>query len=112
MSGRYQVRMFESMEKDGATAAGTVLTPMAQTFSVYAESADEADKLIRRDITTGKRPRGKVYQILPVLGNAEFARSLAVSTEGSFDRVFLDPASGPYSEFRRIRLAEIATEAA
>jgi len=106
MSCRYQVRVFESTQKDGATAAGTIIAPLAQTFSVYAYSGEEAEKSIRKDIDKGKLARGKVYQILPLLGNAELTRSLAVGLEGSFDRVFLDPAAGPYSEFRRIRLPQ------
>ncbi|HTU45650.1 MAG TPA: hypothetical protein VMF91_11345 [Bryobacteraceae bacterium] len=108
MSCRYQIRVFESTQKDGATAAGTIIAPIAQTFSVYAHSGEEAEKSIRKDIDKGKLARGKVYQILPLLGNAEFTRSLAAGLEGSFDRVFLDPAAGPYSEFRRIRLPVVA----
>jgi hypothetical protein len=106
MSCRYQVRIFESTEKDGATSAGTVLTPVAFTFSVYAYSAEEAEKSLRKDVAKGKLGRGKVYQILPVIGNGEFVRSLAVACDGSFEHVFLDPAAGPFSEFRRIRLPQ------
>jgi hypothetical protein len=104
MSCRYQVRVFESTAKDGATAAGSILAPLAYTFSVYADSGEHAEKSIRKDIGKGKLARGRVYQILPLLGNAELTRSLAVAVDGSFDRVFLDPAAGPYSELRRIRL--------
>lgn len=112
MSCRYQVRVFESTQKDGATAAGTIIAPLAQTFSIYAYSGEEAEKSIRKDIAKGKLARGKIYQILPLLGNAELTRSLAVGLEGSFDRVFLDPAAGPYSEFRRIRLPVVAAPVA
>lgn len=104
MSCRYQVRIFESLEKDGATSAGTVLAPAAFTFSVYAYSGEEAEKQIRKDVAKGKLSRGKVYQILPAIGGGEFTRSLAVAEDGSSGHVFLDPAAGPFSEFRRIRL--------
>lgn len=106
MSCRYQVRIFESTEKDGATSPGTIMAPVTQTFSVYVHSAEEAEKSISKDIAKGKLARGRVYQVLPLLGNAELTRSLAVGLDGSFHRVFLDPAAGPYSEFRRIRLPQ------
>jgi hypothetical protein len=106
MSCRYQIRIFESAGKDGATSAGTIMAPVAQTFSVYVYSAEEAEKSIRKDIARGKLARGRVYQILPLLGNAELTRSLAVALDGSFHRVFLDPEAGPYSEFRRVRLPQ------
>ena len=104
MSCRYQIRVFESTEKDGATAAGTIVVPVSLTFSVYAYSGEEAERSIRKDIAKGKLAGGKVYQICPLLGNAELTRSVAVTLDGSFDRVFLDPATGPYSAYRRIRL--------
>ncbi|HEX3684412.1 MAG TPA: hypothetical protein VHU83_17890 [Bryobacteraceae bacterium] len=106
MSCRYQVRIFESAGKDGATSVGTIMAPVAQTFSVYVYSAEEAEKSIRKDIAKGKLARGRVYQILPLIGNAELTRSLAVALDGSFQRVFLDPEAGPYSEFRRVRLPQ------
>jgi hypothetical protein len=112
MSGRYQIRVFESAAKDGATMAGAILTPVAYTFSIYADSCDQAEKSIRKDIGKGKLSRGRIYQLLPVLGNGELARSLAVSLDGSFDRVFLDPAAGPYSELRRVRPCNFAVATA
>lgn len=108
MSCRYQIRVFESTEKNGATSGGTIVGPTAQTFSVYAYSGDEAERTIRKNVAKGKLALGKVYQILPLLGNAELTRSLAVALDGRFDHVFLDPAAGPYSEFRRVRLAQPA----
>lgn len=104
MSCRYQVRIFESTGKDGAISAGTIVTPVAFTFSIYAYSAEEAEQSVRKDVAKGKLGRGKVYQILPVIGNGEFVRSLAAASDGPFEHVFLDPAAGPFSEFRRIRL--------
>lgn len=111
MSGRYQVRVFESVEKDGATAAGTILEPLSLTFSLYADSAEGADILLRKDVDKGKRSRGTVYQICPVKSQ-EFTRSIAAALDGSFQHVFLDPAGGPYSEIRRVRLPKPAADAA
>src|ERR1700761_4932562 len=108
MSCRYQIRVFESARKDGDTSAGTVVTPLSLTFSVYAYSGEDAEKSIRRDIAKGKLARGRVYQILPLIGNAELTRSLAVASDGSCARVFLDPAAGLYSESRRIRVPQLA----
>ena len=110
MSCRYQIRVFESTEKDGVTSAGTLVAPLAFTFSVYTYSAEQAEKQIRKDVAKGKLSRGKVYQILPAIGGGEFTRSLAVAEDGSFAHVFLDPAAGPYSEFRRLRLPTPALE--
>ncbi|MBV9762277.1 MAG: hypothetical protein JO340_17085 [Acidobacteriaceae bacterium] len=104
MSCRYQVRIFESTSEDGATSAGTIVKPTAFTLSVYAYSGDEAEKSIRKDIAKGKLASGRVYQIMPALYNFEFVRSVAFASDGSSQRVFLDPASGPFCEFRRIRL--------
>jgi hypothetical protein len=106
MNCRYQVRVFESIEKDGITSAGTVVAQVAFTFSVYAYSAEEAEKQVRKGVERGKFSRGKVYQILPAIGGGELTRSLAVAPDGSSAHVFLDPAAGPYSEFRRIRLPQ------
>lgn len=104
MSCRYQVRIFETVEPNGPVGVGTTVRPAVQTFSVYAYSADEAEKTIRNGVASGKFARGRVYQLWPFLGNGEFARSLAIGLDGSAQRVFLDPVDGPYSEFRRIRL--------
>lgn len=108
MSGRYQIRVFESIEKEGATGVDTVLEPTALTFSVYAESAEKAELSLRRDIDKGKRARGRVYQICPPLGHG-IIRSIAAALDGSFFHVFMDPAGGPYSHLRRIRLPQAET---
>jgi hypothetical protein len=111
MSFRYQIRIFESTEKDGATAPGTIVTPISRTLSMYAYSAEEAEKSLRRDIEKKKLPRGKVYQICPVLLNGELIRSFGADLNGSFQHVFLDPAAGPYDELRAIRLPRPVGEA-
>lgn len=105
MTGRYQIRVFESQAKDGATASGTVLEPTVDTLSIYAESLEEAQLSLSKEIDKGKRPRGKVYQIIPPLGNG-IIRSLAAALDGSFFHVFMDPFAGPYSDLRRLRLPQ------
>lgn len=102
MGGRYQMRVFESVAQDGSITPGTLFQPHAYCFSVYAESSNEAERLLRRDIERGKHPRGRVYQICPPLGNG-LIRSVAASLDGSFFHVFMDP-DGPYSDLRRLRL--------
>jgi len=104
-SQRYRIRVYESGDQDGATQEGTLVIPIEKSFTIHAYSGDEAEALVRRDVLQGKLPRGKVYQLCPWLGNAEFIRSIAASLDGSFARVFLDPASGLYAELRRIRFA-------
>jgi hypothetical protein len=113
MSCRYQVRVFESVEKDGAPSAGTTVAPSVQTVSIYAYSAEEAESAICKGVGTGKFGRGRVYQIWPCLGNGEFTRSIAIAGDGSSQRVLLDPAAGPFSAQRRIRFVQAtALEAA
>lgn len=104
MSQRYVIRMFESTEKDGQTCAGTLVEPVNRHLAKYGYSADDVEGSVRRDVAKGKLPSGKVYQICPSMGNVELIRSVAASMDGTFERVFLDPASGLYGELRRIRL--------
>ncbi len=104
MSGRYQVRVFESIDKDGATSAGAKLQPTTLTFSVYADSMDHAEAILRKEIEKGKHSRGKVYQVCATAGHI-MMRSVAASVDGSFFHVFMDPAAGPYSDLRRLRLS-------
>jgi hypothetical protein len=108
MSCRYQVRVFESVEQNGATGAGTTVRPSVQTFSIYAYSAEEAENTIQKRVANGKLARGRVYQIWPFLGNGEFTRSLAIACDGSCQHVWLDPAAGPFNELRRIRVPQAA----
>ena len=106
MSERYRIRVYESADGDHAVSAGTVVAPIERSFTVYAYSAEEAEASVRADVGRGKLASGKVYQVCPWLGNPELIRSIAASQEGSFERVFLDPAFGLYGGFRRIRLAK------
>jgi hypothetical protein len=104
------IRTYEDREKNGATDAGTVVEPVNRELAVYAYSADEAEARIRKDVAGGKLPPGRVYQICPWMANPELIRSVAASLDGSFQRVFLDPAAGLYSELRRVRLPRPACD--
>jgi hypothetical protein len=70
---------------------------------------DEAQLLLFKQIDQGKRPRGRVYQIIPPIGHGVI-RSLAAALDGSFFHVFMDPAAGPYSDLRRLRLPQVAPQ--
>jgi len=88
------------------TCAGTVVVPVDSFVSIYADSGDLAEQKLRQEVELGNLPYGRIYQICPSLSVAELIRSVAVSLEGSFERVFLDPAAGLYSETRKVRLPE------
>jgi len=102
-STRYNVRIYESRETPGATSPGTLVGPVDLTFTLYADSGAEAEKLLEKDVVNNKRQRGRVYQICPAIGNAELIRSIAFCADGTFQRVFLSPTDDLYSEVRRIR---------
>ena len=98
------IRMYEAEDQTGDTRVGTVVKPIDRHLSIYANTSEEAEATLHRDVLNKKLPSGKVYQICPWVGTPELIRSIAFSHEGTSDRVFLDPASGPYGELRRIRL--------
>lgn len=98
------IRIYEDVNKNGSTVPGTIVGPITRELSVLADSADEAERQLRADVANKALPAGRVYQICPWLANPELIRSFAASLDGSFQRVFLDPAAGLYSELRRIRL--------
>jgi hypothetical protein len=106
MNKRYCVRVYESREKDGKTCAGTVVVPVDSFISIYADSGELAEMKLRKEVESGKLSCGRIYQICPNLAVPELIRSVAASLEGSFERVFLDPAAGLYSEARRVRLPD------
>jgi hypothetical protein len=108
LNNRYKIRMYESGDGDGSVAGGTIVIPIDRSFTLHAESADEAEKKLRKDVIDGKLVRGRVYQICPTIGNMELIRSVAICGEANAKRVFLDGAKGLYSEFRRIRYPEAA----
>ena len=105
MSNKYKIRMFESGDGERATLSGTIVLPIDRSFAVHASSTQEAESAICRDVRDGKLPFDRIYQICPPSGDAEEARSVVISKEGGGHLVFLDPASGLYSEFRRLRHA-------
>lgn len=102
--GRYIIRQFSDQEQNNATVPGTIVEPVDIQMSFYEDSADDAEKKLHSEITKGKLPKGRVYQICPSMGSFEPIRSCAVDAEGSAHRVFLDPVNGLYGELRRIRL--------
>jgi hypothetical protein len=105
MHNTYSVRVYESTDGKNSTSAGTIVALTGHIFTFYAYTAREVEILIRKRILERALPFGKVYQICPCFGNSEFVGSIAVLSDGSFARVFLDPAQESYGEFRRIRLA-------
>lgn len=107
MSQRYKIRAFESGDQDGAVAEGTIVLPIDRSFSIYARTAEEAERTVQEEVAEGKLPGGRVYQICPPFGNPESLRAFSVCSEGKCQRAFLDPASGIYSEFRRIRYKDL-----
>ena len=106
MNNRYCVRVYESPEKNGVTCAGTIMAPVESFVSIYADSADLAELKLRLEVESGRLPGGRVYQICPSLAVPELIRSIAAGIDGSFERVFLDPAAGLYSSARRVRLPD------
>ena len=107
MSKRYCIRVYESRAKDGAVGAGTMVEPIDSFLSVYADSGDMAEWKLQKEIESGSLSRGRIYQICPSLSVPELIRSVAASLDGSFERVFLDPAAGLYSDKRRVRLPDM-----
>lgn len=103
MVSRYKIRMYESADGDGSMAAGRIVIPIDRSFSVYGETADEIERQIGKEVVDGKLSTRRVYQICPQLGNAELMRSIAIDEDSNAQPVFLDAATGLYSEFRRIR---------
>ncbi len=107
MTNRYRVRIYASADQDDLVSPGTIMAMIDRSFTLYGYSAEEAEHALRKNVLAKKLERGRVYQICPAVGNPEVTRTVAVDTQGTFQRVFLDPACGLYSEFRRVRLAEI-----
>lgn len=107
MSHRYKIRAFESGDQDGMVEAGAIVLPIERTFSLFARTAEEAERKVQEEISADKLPKGRVYQICPPFGNSESIRAFSVCLAGNFRRAFLDPASGIYSEFRRIRYQDL-----
>ena len=103
MSNGYKVRVYESREENGALSLGTVVQPLDPSFTLSADSADEATNWIRTNVLRSRLPSSRIYQICPMIGNPEPIRSVAAGLDGSFSRVFLDPASELSGELRRVR---------
>ena len=111
MKRKYKVRVHESGERDGATAAGTIVLHIGGSVAHEAHSIDELEESIRRQIDLGKMARGCVYQICPSGISGERPRCMAAPLNGDLRDCVLDPAAGLYSEFRRIRYLAPETRA-
>jgi hypothetical protein len=107
MRNRYKIRPFESCDFDGTVEAGTVVMPVERCFSIQAGSVAEAESKVRLQIETGQIKACRVYEITPPFGNSESIRAFSVNHELQFLRAYLDPATGVYSEFRRIRYKDL-----
>jgi len=105
MAQRYTIRTYEDANGRNSTSSGTIVALVLREMSIYAESANEAEMQLRDDVASGGLPAGRIYQICPWLSNPELVRSVAASLDGSFQRVFLDPAAGLYSDLRRVRVS-------
>lgn len=107
MSHRYKIRAFESGDQDGAVDAGTIVLPIDRSFSLFARTAEEAERKVKEEVIADKLAKGRIYQVCPPFGNSESIRAFSVCLTGNFRRAYLDPASGIYSEFRRIRYQDL-----
>ena len=96
MKRRYKIRVHESGNKDGATAAGTLVLHRGGGISIEAVSVEEADTAVRKSIREGKMERGCVYQICPPADSAESLRMFAAALEGEPQACFLETAGGLY----------------
>lgn len=112
MSNGYKVRVYESCQGDSAICSGTVVQPVDPSFTMSADSADQATTWIRTNVLRSRLPKSRIYQICPMIGNPEPIRSVAAGLDDSFVRVFLDTASGFSGELRRVRDLEAHSDAA
>ena len=106
MNHRYKIRMYESGDGDGSIADGTIILAVDRGFSLDANSADDAERTIRKDVAAGKLELGRVYEISPTAGDSELTRAIAFSPDSNARRVTFEAAKGMYSEFRRLRYVE------
>ncbi len=103
MKRRYKIRVHESGDRDGATAAGTLVSHRGGSIAIEAATVEEAEKAVRKGIQDGKMARGCVYQICPLGESTESLRMFAAALEGEPRACVLETASGIYAEFQRIR---------
>lgn len=103
VSNGYKVRVYESYRGDEAICFGSIVQPVDPSFTLSADSTDQAADWIRTNVLLSRLLSSRIYQICPMMGNPESIRSVAVYADGSFLRVFLDRVSGQYGKLRRIR---------
>jgi hypothetical protein len=111
MSNGYKVRVYESCGGEGAICPGTVVQPMDPSFTVPADSAEDATDWIWSNVLLRRLLSSRIYQICPMMGSSEPIRSVAIGLDGSFVRVLLDPVFGHYGELRRVRDLEAPSAA-
>jgi hypothetical protein len=111
LSTRYKIRIYESGEGDGAITDGEIVRSVARSFSVEAYTMEDVRSKLCQDVAVKKMDGGKIYQICPPAGNAQLSCNLAIDQVGLGTQVFLDPAAGLYSEFRRIRYPRLQAQA-
>jgi hypothetical protein len=106
LNHRYKIRTFEAREGSRNLAMGAVVLPMDISFSLHATSVDEVERILCEYVRHGKLAAERVYQIWPLIGNAETIRSVAIDQTANARRVALETTVGMYSMFRRIRYVE------
>ena len=111
MSNGYKVRVYESCKGDGAICPGTVVQPIDPSFTLSADSADDATDWIWTNVLLRRLLSSRIYQICPMMGSSEPIRSVAIGLDVSFVRVLLDPVFGDYGELRRVRDLEAPSAA-
>ena len=109
MTRRYKVLGHESGDRDGAVEAGTIVVHIGGSTTVEAQSIDDVEAGIRKQVAARTLSAGCVYQILPPQDGTESLRALAVALDGNFRPCSLETGKGIYSEFRRIRYADFVT---
>lgn len=103
MSNEYKLRVYESCAGDGAISSGTVVQLVDPTFTLSADSAQQAAEWISTNVLLSRFLGNRISQICPMMSNAEPTRSVAISLNGSSIRVSLNSASGQCGELRRVR---------
>ena len=105
-STAYKIRIYESGDGSGGIGEGEIVHTVDRGFSVYAYTANDVEAKLCKDVVDKKLEGNKIFQVCPPVGCNELTRTLAVNELGAAQRVFLDPASGLYSAFRRVRYPE------
>ncbi len=103
MPHRYKVRVYESGDQDGATAAGTLVLHIGGSSAIEAGSVECAKTEIQTQVKAGRLARGCVYQICAAGTSPEHSTAFTADLQGLFHACQLAAATGLYAEFRRIQ---------